>query len=738
MIVGIKHIKFMATENIINKKIKDIRKKERYLIKLKLFLGGIGSILSEIPVPLACFLCIGAYLLMEGEVNLTTVYAFSMYVGMIRINILGLTNTITTLLTMLISFKRVTIVVNQIEDYEEKVSDSDSGLLAEAGDCSVVIKNGFFSWEHRRYKEVIESLAESNQSKKNHLNNLVEMAEELMSGDEMSDLILKDISLKIQKGELCYIVGKVGSGKSSLLCSILNLMNKVEGEVQKKGSIAYIPQEAFLLNDTLKNNILFGKEFDRQRYEHTLKICQLVPDLKILPGGDQTEIGERGINLSGGQKQRIAIARAVYSDSDLYLIDDCLSALDAGVGKAVLNEVILGELSGKTRLVVTHFCHFFEDSDRVVLMKKGVIEGDDEFGKIKLTPRFKEYAVEVEEKKRKESESEEESQNPKNSSNRLQKEIDAEGASKRELRQSEKAKLLERNDEGAKEASGEEVEFKLTKKEDRGVGMAGFDVYSFYFKSGGRLILTLALVTAAASGLFYTLMNWYLGNIGKKDQKPLSPYEIRKNQITNPLPHPSHSPSIQTKMWIYFSLAVIFTTATTLLFHQIVILTSNASFTISCKLTWNILRRPMRFFDTTPSGVIQNRCTSDIEGLDSGISGCFSGMFYFLAIMTSSICLTIIITPLIVFAILPIFLLVSVIIKRYLQTASELKRLCRISTSPLLTTTSEIMNGISLIRHFGFLGIIMNKWQRLHDYNLKVRIHDLLGRLWCQIRLQSA
>ena len=116
-------------------------------------------------------------------------------------------------------------------------------------------------------------------------------------------------------------------------------MNKLSGRVIKQGKIAYIPQQPFLLNATLRDNILFGKVYDEELYNSTIKICQLLPDIEMLPGGDQTEIGERGINLSGGQKQRVSIARAVYSQSDIYLIDDCLSALDAYVGKAILDDV---------------------------------------------------------------------------------------------------------------------------------------------------------------------------------------------------------------------------------------------------------------------------------------------------------------------------------------------------------------------------------------------------------------
>lgn len=114
---------------------------------------------------------------------------------------------------------------------------------------------------------------------------------------------------------------------------MMNEMIKTSGEVIKNGRIAYIPQEAFMMNDTIRNNIIFGKDYEDEKFKNIIKLCELESDLDILPGREFTEIGEKGINLSGGQKQRISIARAVYSDSDIYLIDDALSALDAHVGK---------------------------------------------------------------------------------------------------------------------------------------------------------------------------------------------------------------------------------------------------------------------------------------------------------------------------------------------------------------------------------------------------------------------
>lgn len=147
------------------------------------------------------------------------------------------------------------------------------------------------------------------------------------------------------------IVGSVGCGKSSILSSLLGEMNKLKGRANVNGTLSYIPQQAWIQNATVKNNILFGRDYDQEFYNKVVSVCALTTDFNILPAGDQTEIGEKGINLSGGQKQRISLSRAVYSESDIYLLDDPLSAVDAHVGKQIFDSVIgpNGILRAKTR-----------------------------------------------------------------------------------------------------------------------------------------------------------------------------------------------------------------------------------------------------------------------------------------------------------------------------------------------------------------------------------------------------
>ncbi|CAM9778905.1 unnamed protein product, partial [Ectocarpus fasciculatus] len=179
---------------------------------------------------------------------------------------------------------------------------------------------------------------------------------------------LHGCTLEVKKGELVAVVGAVGSGKSSLLAALLGDLKHVSGEIYAAGALAYVPQTAWIPNDTVRNNVLFGKPFDQKKYDKVLEVCRLRRDLQLLENGDMTEIGEQGINLSGGQKQRLSLARALYSDADLFLLDDPLSALDAEVGKQVFEGCVRDSLEGKTRILVTNQLQFLPQVDKIVVM----------------------------------------------------------------------------------------------------------------------------------------------------------------------------------------------------------------------------------------------------------------------------------------------------------------------------------------------------------------------------------
>lgn len=186
---------------------------------------------------------------------------------------------------------------------------------------------------------------------------------------------LEEINFAAHKGELACIVGRVGSGKSSLLQAVLGDLWKVKGEVVLHGKSAYVPQQAWVMNASVRENIVFGHRWDPQFYDKTVAACALRDDFAQLPDGDQTEVGERGISLSGGQKARLTLARAVYARADVYLLDDCLSAVDQHVGRHLINNVLgpNGLLAGKTRILATNSIPVLVEADMILLLREGKI-----------------------------------------------------------------------------------------------------------------------------------------------------------------------------------------------------------------------------------------------------------------------------------------------------------------------------------------------------------------------------
>mmetsp|Transcript_13658 Transcript_13658/g.13206 ORF Transcript_13658/g.13206 Transcript_13658/m.13206 type:complete len:1517 (+) Transcript_13658:272-4822(+) len=193
-------------------------------------------------------------------------------------------------------------------------------------------------------------------------------------GINRSEHTLMGVDFNVKKGQLIAVVGAVGCGKSSLLSGLLGEMQLQEGSVRMAGSVAYCDQRPWILNTTVKDNILFGKPFNEALFDRAIHASSLEDDIKVLPGGVLTEIGERGINLSGGQKARVALARAIYRDADVYLLDDPLSAVDAHVGQHIFHECIMGALKDKTRVLVTHQVHLLHLCDLVLIMDEGKVK----------------------------------------------------------------------------------------------------------------------------------------------------------------------------------------------------------------------------------------------------------------------------------------------------------------------------------------------------------------------------
>nr|XP_023403921.1 multidrug resistance-associated protein 1-like isoform X2 [Loxodonta africana] len=329
---GIKILKFYAWEPAYKKKINEIREQELEVQKSAGYLG-VFSMLTLTCIPfLVSLATFGVYFLLDEENILTAAKVFTSLslFNILRIPLFDLPMVISAVIQTRISLGRLENFLNT----EELLQSIETNYR---GDHAIGFTNASFSW------------------------------------DKTGVPVLKDLNIKVPEGALVAVVGQVGSGKSSVLSAILGEMEKLTGVVQRKGSVAYVSQQAWIQNCILQENILFGSVMQKPFYERVLEACALLPDLEQLPNGDQTEIGERGVNISGGQKHRVSLARAVYSGADIYLLDDPLSAVDVHVGKQLFEKVIgpSGILKNKTRILVTHNLTLLPQMDLIVVMENG-------------------------------------------------------------------------------------------------------------------------------------------------------------------------------------------------------------------------------------------------------------------------------------------------------------------------------------------------------------------------------
>lgn len=290
----------------------------------------------------------------------------------------------TTLQAFLAIIRRVSSVFD-LEEHASKRSETTGG-----GDDQPFIKfdNCDFSWGFRvaeekatagekKDKEESEDKAEGKKETGDKVKQPKEKAQATtqdkfkLKTEQFDKHILSSINFQMSRGDFLAVIGQVGSGKSSLLHSIMDETILKSGNKEVCGSIAYVEQEPFIFSGSVKENILFGKPYDEQRFALAVQASQLTSDLEILGNGANTQIGERGINISGGQKARISLARAVYSNADIVLLDDPLSAVDPKVAKSIFSDCIRGALQDKIVILVTHQLQFLEDCPQIMLLKNG-------------------------------------------------------------------------------------------------------------------------------------------------------------------------------------------------------------------------------------------------------------------------------------------------------------------------------------------------------------------------------
>uniref|UniRef100_A0AAY4E5D3 Uncharacterized protein n=1 Tax=Denticeps clupeoides TaxID=299321 RepID=A0AAY4E5D3_9TELE len=540
----------------------------------------------------------------------------------------------------------------------------------------------------------------------------VSISEGSFSWGKDADPVLKNVSLEVKPGQLVAVVGAVGSGKSSLLSVLLGEMHNIKGHINVKGSVAYVPQQAWIQNATLKANILFGSQLEETRYQNVLDACALRPDLELLAGGDETEIGEKGINLSGGQKQRVSLARAAYSSADTYLFDDPLSAVDSHVGKHLFEHVIgpKGLLKDRTRILVTHGIGFLPHVDEIVVLVDGVVSEVGSYNKLRASGgAFAEFLSTY---------AKEEAKKTLDGSSNLHNINEGSGILFLSSRISKKSSI--RTIKASEETKKGQ---RLIEKETMETGNVKFSVYLQYLRSMGWCLSFLAFLMYFIQNLAFIGSNLWLSewtNDAETYFNTTYPVSVR-----------------DTRVGVFGALGVaqgvfIFLGAMVLAEGAV-----SASRILHSSLLSNVLRAPMLFFDTTPSGRVVNRFAKDMFTVDEMIPMSFRSWILCLLGVLGTLFVICLATPLFTALVVPLAVVYYFVQRFYVATSRQLRRLDSVSRSPIYSHFGETVSGLSVIRAYGHQERFLKHNEVTIDENLKTVYPWIVSNRWLAIRLES-
>ncbi|NXN08529.1 MRP1 protein, partial [Indicator maculatus] len=670
MLHGIKILKLYAWEPSYQRKVMSIREYEMDVLKSSGYLT-IYSMLTLTCIPFMVSLAtFGIFFLLDKENVLTATKVFTSIslFNILRLPLFDLPSVISAVAQTKVSLSRLEDFLCAEDLNPEDVNTNYSGSHA------VGFIGASFCWE------------------KNGLP------------------VLKNLNVSIPEGSLVAVVGQVGSGKSSFLSAVLGEMEKLEGTVQRRGSVAYVSQEAWIQNGSLQENILFGANLNRTYYELVLESCALLPDLEQLLNGDQTEIGERGVNISGGQKQRVNLARAVYSNADLYLLDDPLSAVDVHVGKHLFEKLIgpSGLLKSKTRILVTHNLMFLPHTDLIIVMEEGRIsqmgtyqelisKGANFADLIQVfgTERASEKATPME----------------VNSSKR-------EGQLGGSLQQRE---LLKHKD-----SSFDQWKIVTNHKEKVATGGIKISVVLKYLQAFSWHWMWLTIAAYVGQNALAIGQNLWLSTWTTETAKVSDFTEWKQSQ--------------NYKLGIYGLLGFIQGKHECLLVccgaYALTRGSLSASWTLHHQLLDNVLHLPLQYFQTNPVGQIINRFTKDLFIVD------FRFHYYLRTWLNCT--LDVIGTVLVITSALPLFILVVIplgyfyftIQRYYIASSRQIRRLAGASHSPVISHFSETFAGRSTIRAFGHQERFIRKNNDVVYENLVYFYNNVISNRWLSVRLE--
>lgn len=655
-------VKCYAWENSFQSKVQSVRNEELSWFRKASFLGAFNVfMLNSIPV-VVIVISFGMFTLLGGDLTPARAFTSLSLFAVLRFPLFMLPNIITQAVNANVSLKRL----EELFLAEERILLPNPPL--EPGLPAISIKNGYFSWDSKADRPT-----------------------------------LSNVNLDIPVGGLVAIVGGTGEGKTSLVSAMLGELPPMsDASAVIRGTVAYVPQVSWIFNATVRGNILFGSPFEAARYEKAIDVTALQHDLDLLPGGDLTEIGERGVNISGGQKQRVSMARAVYSNSDVYIFDDPLSALDAHVGRQVFDRCIKGELRGKTRVLVTNQLHFLSQVDRIILVHEGMVKEEGTFEELSnngmMFQKLMENAGKMEEYV-------EENGAEENIDDKTSKPV-ANGVVD---------KLPNNSSNTSKPKEGKSV---LIKQEERETGVVSWKVLVRYKNALGGLwvVMILFMCYILTETLRVSSSTWL-------------------SQWTDQGGSRTHGPGYYNLIYAMLSFGQVLVTLANS--YWLIMSSLYAAKRLHDAMLGSILRAPMLFFHTNPIGRIINRFAKDLGDIDRNVA-VFVNMFLGqISQLLSTFVLIGIVSTMSLWAIMPLLVLFYSAYLYYQNTAREVKRLDSITRSPVYAQFGEALNGLSTIRAYKAYDRMADINGQSMDNNIRYTLVNMSSNRWLAIRLEA-